>query len=190
MRDEDRKKKERGDGVEWHVRRATSLLVLARTLTRIQPPASVISLRFTFISLHQETIIIPETSIMIHPVYSVQLASAHCSDYAIEIPVARSQDADPSLVMTVMLGPPRRSMHTSGHRIISSNFRIPCNAQPRQSRGQDLHDPETMEQAYCMVGCLNLSVSSHSGSAAIASYRSARKQKKVRLLWAWKLPNR
>jgi hypothetical protein len=71
------------------------------------------------------------------------MASAHCSDYAIEIPVARSLDADPSLVILGLTV----NAHLGIAHLLESPYFI-CNAQPRQSRGQDLHDPETMEQAY------------------------------------------
>lgn len=70
---EDQKKKERRDGVEWHVRRATSL-----SLARIHA-ASVISLRFTFISLPQETKVISESSIiclLVQP-WTISMANAH-----------------------------------------------------------------------------------------------------------------
>lgn len=94
-------------------------------------------------------------------------------DYAIEIPAARSLDADPSLVMTVMLGPPRRSMHTSRHRTISSNLRI---SYAMHSHVNLVAKVSTIPRQWNRVVCLT-----SSGSATIASYRPARRQKKVRL---------
>ena len=42
---------------------------------------------------------------------------------------------------------------SASHNLLKSPYCV-CNAQPRQSPGEDLHSPEAMEPAYCLMDCL------------------------------------
>lgn len=169
------KRKIEAMAMEWHVRRPTS----QPELTRIQPPASVISLRFTLIHFTSSRNNNDRQN-KHRPVYSVQLASAHCSNYAIEIPVARSLDADPSLVI---LGLAVNAHISASHNLVEPPYSMQCTATstswPRSPRSRD--NGTSIPRR---VGCLSQVI-----PALPLLHRTERPedQRKCGLLWAWKL---